>query len=376
MGVPSTVSAPSSAPESPLQTVAGLVLRRSLGLKRGDSVIIEAWTHMLPWARALSTEARRNGIRPMVLYEDEEAYWQSVESAQSKDVGTVGAAEWAALQATDGYVFLRGPEDARRFDALPPEKRSALVGYNSEWYRRAEKAKIRGCRIEMGRATRTLAERYGVDLAGWQSELLRACQVDPRTFAREAQRLVPRLRKGRRLTIKHANGTSLELALAGRAPFADDGVVDEADVRAGNNLCTIPGAAVLTSVDERIAEGRFVANRPTFLRGGRMEGGVWTFEKGKLTEARYRVGEEHFRTPYDQAPAGKEKPGFVSFGLNPELRFAPGLEDQERGVMTLGIGGNSSYGGKNRVGYAAWLVLHGAHVELDGRTILADGELL
>lgn len=331
---------------------------------------------MLPWARALVVEARRLGVRPMVLYEDEEAYWRCVETLPAGDIGKVGSAEWGALEAADGYVFLWGPEDRARLAGLPPETRAALQSYNEEWYRRAEKNRLRACRVELGRATAPMADRYGVDLSAWRSELVRASLVDPARFQADAKRLAPKLKGGKTLTVTHANGTSLQLKLAARAPVVDDAVVDEADVRGGSNVTTVPGASVLVAVDERAAEGRFVANRRSYLTAGPVEGGHWTFHEGKLTQFGYDAGEEHFSAPFEKAPAGKERPAFFSFGLNPELRFSPNLEDQERGVVTLGIGGNQSYGGKSRVPFQSWLVLHGAHVEIDGKPVAADGEIL
>ena len=366
----------SPVPADPLTTIAHQTLATTLGLRRGMGVIVESWTHMLPWARAFAVEARRMGIRPMVLYEDEEAYWRSLDRASAKELGQVGAPEWAALEAADGYVFLWGPEDRARLRELPEDVNEKLVSYNDEWYRRARKSHLRACRVEVGRATASSARRFGVDLGAWQAELVRASQVDPKEIRASGQRIAKALQKGRRLTVRHANGTALELRLLGRAPFVDDAIVDDADVRAGRNVCTVPGGAVAVAVDESFGAGRFRANRTSFLPDGPVVGGVWDFQAGKLSSFRYDSGTPAFEDAYAKAPDAKAKPGFFSVGLNPELRFAPNLEDQEKGVVTLGLGRNQGYGGKNSVDFSSWLVLQGAHVEVDGRAVVADGDIL
>lgn len=363
------------APEV-LSNIARNILGPTLRLKRGEAVVIETWNHTLPWARALVVEARRRGVRPLVILEDEQAYWASVESLDAKELGKVGEAEWAAVGKAQGYVFLWGPEDRGRLLGLPSEKYDALTAYNGEWYQRASRAKLRGCRVEFGRATPSAARHFGVPLAGWQEHLLAGSLVDPRQLARDAARVAARLTKGKRVTVTHANGTHLELKLAGRKPLVDDAVVDEADVRAGNNMVNLPSGVVAVGVDESTAEGEVFANRASFPRRGPTAGGHWTFVGGRLTNAEYQAGLENFTTPFEAAGAGRDRPAFLSLGLNGPLGHAPNMEDQERGAVTVGIGGNAGYGGKTKLPFLAWLVIAGAHLEVDGRPLAADGEIL
>ncbi|MCI4368418.1 MAG: hypothetical protein L3K09_02500, partial [Thermoplasmata archaeon] len=349
---------------------------KTLRLRRGDGVIIETWPHTLDWARSFTIEARKLGIRPLVHYEDETAYWAAVEQGQAKEVGKVGAPEWAALGKTTGYVFFWGPEDRARYAELPNETREALTAFNTEWYRRAGAAKVRAVRIEVGRATRSSASSMGVALDAWKEELARGSAVEPATLARSASRLVPRLMTGRTLTISHANGTELTLRLLRRRPVVDDGIVDASDVKAHNAFSTIPAGVVSVAVDEKSADGRFVANKTSYLFSGPATGGKWNFGGGALTDFSYDTGGERFAEVYEKAPAGKERPAFVSVGLNPYLRAAPRLEDQELGAVTLAIGANADFGGRTKIGFGSWLSISGAHLSVDGKPLVADGIIL
>lgn len=365
------------APTPPdMEEICRTVLTKTLRLRRGENVIVESWTHMLPWANALVLEARRMGVRTTLLYEDEATYWRAVESSKPTELGRMPDPELGAIGKTDGYVFLWGPEDRARLAALPSEVHQALTAYNGRWYEAAEKAKLRGCRIELGRATAPLAQLHGVSAVAWQESLLDASRVDPRILARDGARLAARLRKGRRLRITHANGTDIELRLLGRKPVVDDGIVDKDDVRSGNNVTTFPGGAVYVAVDERFASGKVIANRTSYPAKGPLEGGRWTFAENRLAEFDYRSGGERFATPYEGAGPGKERPAFVSVGLNPRIRVAPGLENFERGTVLVGVGANAAFGGKTRIPFQSWLGIAGSHVEVDGRELVADGEIL
>ncbi|MCI4351371.1 MAG: hypothetical protein L3K15_07650 [Thermoplasmata archaeon] len=362
---------PSDAPE-----ICRSILTTTLHLRRGENLIIEAWTHMLPWANTLVLEARRLGIRTTLLYEDDATYWRSIEGAKAADVGRMPDPELGAIGKADGYVFFWGPEDRPKLRALPKEQYAALTSYNSRWYEAAEKAHLRGCRIELAQATEPAAVFYGVSAAAWQAGLLDASRVDLAAIARDGARLAGRLRKGKHVKIHHANGTDLELNLAGAKPVVDDGVIDREDVRTGNNMTTFPGGAVYVAVDEKFAVGHVNANRTSFPTKGALSGGRWSFAENHLAEFAYDSGGERFQEAYDAAGPGKDRPGFFSVGLNPKIRVAPGLEDFERGTILVGVGSNTAFGGKNRVGFQSWLALSGGHVEVDGKTVVADGEIL
>lgn len=109
---------------------------------------------------------------------------------------------------------------------------------------------------------------------------------------------------------------------------------------------------------------------------GPLKSARWTFTDNRLATYEFESGEEGFREAFDRAGPGKDRPGFFSIGLNPRIREVPGLEDFERGAVLLGVGGNVGYGGKTRLPFHSWVSLGGGHIEIDGKTIVADGEIL
>ncbi len=359
--------------------LAQSLLGGALGVRRGESVIIETWNHSLPYAAACVVEARRRGAHPMLLLEDEAAYWRSVDLAPAvRRWSGVGAHEWAALAKANAYVFFPGPADAGRFAGLPEPTRTALTQYNHDWYRRARRARLRGVRCLLGYASDGRAAQWGVSAAAWRGQLLRgAVEPDLPALVRDARRTAERLRRGKVLRVTSANGTDLTLRLRGRRPYVDDGVVGPPDLAAGHNMTVSPPGTVTVAVDERSAEGMAIASRPSFVHRRRLEGGQWEVTGGHLVNHWYTDGQEAFDRAYAPPARGKEFVGSFSVGINPAL--APGVpqvEDQELGAVTLALGDNTVYGGSNRSAFNSWIVVGEATVAVDGAPLVDRGKLL
>ncbi len=354
--------------------LARSVLTNNLRVKAGERVIIEAWTHTLPWAVAFAREARRLGAQTLIPYEDEAAYWDSVENGEDDVLGKPAAHEWAALGKTDVYIHMWGPGDRVRLNALPEKQANRLFQFNSEWYRAAAKAGVRGARMELGRPYPTLARAYGVNEADWTDQLVRATLVSPDALAATAAPVARALQRGKRFRIRDDAGTDLTLGLARRPPRTFAGRSSPADLkRPFGSMLTLPGGAVHVALDETVADGTIVGNRTSYYDDGRATGGVFRFRHGKLTHAEFERGQERFDAGFKIGGKGRDRPGRLSIGLNPQLHDTPQVEDGELGAVTVSVGGNRGYGGKNESPFFGWIVNAGATVEVDGRPLLLRG---
>ena len=356
--------------------LAATVLARSLGLRRGQSVIIETWSHATPAAEAFAVEARRLGVRPLVLYEGERGFFESHEKARPQDAAAIGAAEFAALAAADGYVYLPGPEDLDRWRALPEKNRHALDQWIEQWSRAVQRHSVRVAYLHIASATGPAARTHGVDLARWKREAYDASLVDPRAFRRDARSLIDRLAKGRRVTLTHPNGTHLDLGLAGYRPILQDGTVRERDLREGRNWAILPAGYVAVSLNDRQGDGVVVGNRPSRHRRGSLTGARWTFRDGRLVEYAFEHGREIFEASYLTASKERDRPAFLEIGLNPKVHEAPFLQDQELGVVTVYIGRNDDWGGRTRGTFRDYVLIEGADLCVDDRPVVRAGKLV
>lgn len=332
--------------------------------------MVEAWTHTLPWAVAFAREARRIGAPTLVAYEDEASYWDGIKNGEEAVLGTPAAHEWAALARTDVYIHMWGPGDRVRLDALPEKQSDQLFEFNRAWYAAAAKAGLRGARMELGRPYPTLARAYGVNESQWRDQLLRATTVAPASLKSAATPLVKALARGKRVRIRDDQGTDLTVGLAGRPVRQFLGEVTPADRKFGGGmLVTLPSGLLRVALDERVAEGTIVANRASYYEDGTATGGTMRFRNGKMTDADFDRGAERFRQPFQKGGKGRDRPGYLSIGLNPELKDTPQVEDVEAGAVMVSVGGNRSLGGKNESPFFGWVVTAGATVEVDGRPL-------
>jgi leucyl aminopeptidase (aminopeptidase T) len=363
-------------PPAKLSQMAKTVLGTTLGLKRGQTVLIEAWTNSLPYAEIFQAEARKMGLKPLVLYDSEEAYWQGVAGGQAKSIGEPPRAEWDALKAADGYIYFWGPADRGRFDALPEKVQGQLTAYNGRWYELTAKAGLPAVRMTLALATPSEASSLGTDLGAWQAELVAGGAAEPKKMKALGQRLAAKMKRGGTLRITHPNGTDLTLRIPkGRRVTVDDGIIDAADLKQKNNVGNVPAGLVVATVDEGFGEGTIVASRTArFARGRKtVEGLRWTFAGGRLVSRATDGSGKEYEQFFTKGPAGKDRPSLFTIGLNPALSEAPSYEDQALGIVSVYVGGNVFYGGKSKSAFQAYLMLQGADVELNGKPILKAG---
>jgi leucyl aminopeptidase (aminopeptidase T) len=358
----------------PWQHLAARLLKNSLGLRRGQNVIINTWTHTLRAAETIAVEARRLGIRPFLLHMTESAFYEAQAVASPRDANALSEAEWASVAAADGYIFIPPDiEDLRRRDRLPAAHRRALEQSREDWHRVLVRHRVPSVYLIGATTTEAMAREFGVNLHSWRQETLRACAIPSSRLRREANLIAQRLIRGRRITLTHPNGTRLELGLAGRTPHIDDGAVDTGESGGGGLATIFPGGYLSVALDEKVAEGVFVANRPSRSRHGPILGMRWTFRNGRLAGYDAKAGRAIFEHAYGHGGRERDRPAVLEIGLNPATHDFPLAEDQEQGVVTVEIGHNDDFGGRTRGTFRQFAMIRGADLSVDDRLLLRAG---
>jgi leucyl aminopeptidase (aminopeptidase T)/transposase len=371
---------PARGPDPRAREMARVVLRKSLRVTSGERVSIESWTETLEYANAFVLETLRLGARPLLLYQDEPTYWAAASEVRPANLSKLGDHWRAALSRSDVLVSFFGPSDRERFHALPRPTMFKLSEYRDALYEVASKAGVRAVQIALGRASEASARMYGVDLGPWRDELVDGTLVNPDELHRRALRVARRLRGGKEVVIRHPNGTNVRLELGRRPLEISDGLVARASKRGSWNLVQLPAGVVTATLIPGVAEGIFHGNVGTAVgmsvAVGEVAGGRWTFEGGRLTRATYDRGQELFDQTFQTAGPGRNRPGTLSIGLNPKISASPLLEDQGLGTITLQIGYSPEAWRGPRSAWRGWLLLRGADLEVDGRSVVKGGSLV
>ena len=364
----------SSLGGSPEETLARLVLEESLAVESGESVAIETWAHALPWARPFVWEARRLGADPSLIVEDEAAFFRSLAIGRRRHLPNANPAHAATHAA---YVYLGGPEAFPRLLGLPSRDFEAIVRWQGPaWWRAARRSGLRAANLAIAGVTETAADRFGVDPSSWRRDVLRASLVPPSRLARSGEAVLADLRPGRRLAIRHANGTEIHTVLDRSPPFLEDGRVDAADRRSGRFWTQVPSGLLAVPLRPGATEGTWETNRPVYDRFSEPSvsvGARFVFDSGRLREFSFDRGGESFAAALGRQHIHRAAPALVTIGLNPEIGRTPELGELAAGAIGLWIGAGPPAVGGERGRFSYLSTLDGADVELDGRPWFTAG---
>ena len=360
---------------SEYEALAKNVIRRTLHIQPKENVIVETWNHGLPIATEVVYQARAAGARPMLLFEDEETYWRSVNSLPESKLGQVGSHEWKAMSEADAYVFIPGPADITKIREAG-KKYSAATAYNDDWYRRAKRNRLRGARLGLGYVTEPRAKSYGFDLEQWRKMVLEASSVDGQQIVRVGRKVTRALAKKGRLQITHPNGTRFSCDLVGKPAGIEDGIITKEDLDAGENMANIPAGEAFVVPDEKSGDGTIVFDRPIAWLGRWIRDVRIAFDGGRLTKFSASENEDLIRSEWEEAKGPKDLLGYLDVGLNPKARSGFLQDAIVAGSLYVAVGSNDEVpGGKNKTDFYLGASLTGATVTIDGRPIIRKGAL-
>jgi aminopeptidase len=315
--------------------VARKVVSESLGLKKGDSVTVETWNNGFELASKFVLEARKVGAHPVMIFEDEDIYVESVKVTPKDSLGKMGKHEYELLSASDAYFFIPNEALEGYTNRLSPGEVDQATSYGTSWYDAAEKAKLKGARMSFGFAGKELAKILGKKLDEVVIHQLKATLTDFATISKIGKELGARLPSGTHGTID-SDGAELEFEFDDGLRI-EDGIVDESDVANGYNMAYLPPGSLSKYVKPASVSGT-VKLSPTLTQRGIITGVILEFEKGNLVKwSSTKSSRERLDSLINNQPESQRKLEAVTIGLNPLLRYGYG---QDRFVMgAVGISG-------------------------------------
>jgi leucyl aminopeptidase (aminopeptidase T) len=332
-----------SSPNDALyRKVAKKVLSRSLRLKKGETLTVETWNNGLPFARQVMIEARKMGAHPLMILEDEDAYVQGVRGTPKNILGKMGKHEFKLLSASDAYVFIPGPVLGSYSHRLPREDVTASTAYGDSWYKAAAKSRLRGARLAFGYIGEDAPSILGKSVEAIVNHQLTAALADYGAIGKKARAIGSSFKAGAEATLR-TPGSKLTFKLTGMKEI-DDGVVDERDLDAENNVHYIAPGYVYGDIDPASVSGRYTFS-PTVTRFGMIKDGTLEFSDGRLTGWKSSSSRATLGKLAAAASEGAKKATGLTVGLNPLLKYGFGQNSHTAGVVgvrALGVTFTSS----------------------------------
>ncbi|MHB1908794.1 MAG: aminopeptidase [Nitrososphaerales archaeon] len=345
-----------------------------LGIRRGESLTIEAWQHDEVFAKEAKIHAQKLGARVILVLEDDESYFKLAESPHAENAGKVGKHEWALLENSDAYLFFPGPADAERQDRLDKRARSKAQAYNNEWYRRASNHHVRGARVRSSYVTKSRARLLGLDYERWLRNTIDAIQVDYKEIDKVGKKIA-KLVSGESLSIT-GPGTNLELKSSRKPAHLYSGLMRHPPrYSIYSAMMSIPGSEIDFVPIPNSANGHITFDRPSLFDSKRLEGLKLSFANGKLNSYSATQNLSLFSKPYKAAVGDKDKIGAISIGLNPKLSYGFNQDFHVSGAITVGLG-SLGEGDNNKTEFSFIATLSKATVKAGKKIIIENGKIL
>ncbi|MDI9478958.1 MAG: aminopeptidase [Bacillota bacterium] len=361
-----------------LEKYARVLVNYSLGLKKGDTFLIQGAMLSEPLIKAVYKEAIIAGAHPIVITKFEGQDTIFYKHASEEQLNYESPFTRYLYEKADALLNILGSYNTKTMTSVDPEKimkrNLAATELREIFYQRAAAGELRWniCQFP----TLADAQEASMSLEEYEDFVFQACHLDKddpvkywQEFGEKLKKIADYLNNVEELHFL-SEDTDLRCRVKDRIWVADRGKEN------------YPGGEVFTAPIEDSVEGEIRFSFPGIFQGKEIEDIRLTFEKGKVVKASAAKGEEllHALLKTDE---GACYVGEVAIGCNYGItRFTRNMLYDEKigGTIHLAIG--SSYpetGGKNK-STIHWDMLcdmkKGGLIYADGKKIYENGEFL
>ena len=330
--------------------------------------------HTLDFATVVALEAEKLGADVLITTYTDDYYSRSLNELSDELLKKPPKLSFALLEAQTASINIAGPEDPAIFNDMPME-RAGIVGEKYKPYQdKFHELKIKSVDIQLGLVTPQRAKAYGIDHDIWMKEMTESLDMSYHELKEFGSKIAKMLQKTQEVHVTAPGGTNVKFRLAGRPIHIFDGIVDKEDIKAGSHFGGLPTGVVAFAPSETSAEGKVVADIPITLLAKWVKNLTWTFEKGILKEWDAEENLEAWEKIHKGQSGDKDRFAVFGIGLNSKAQTCYLHDRIVKGVVTIGIGDNIWFEGKNNASYSEYVSISKATVKLDGKPILVDGE--
>lgn len=369
------------APPPPAIDTAKLaeqLVGKTANVKEGDVVEIIGSPADMALMEDVAVAVRVRGAFPLLRVNSDSLAKKMIATVPATWDAQVSTLEMGLAKLVKVMIIIPPVRDPNLEDALPPERRAALAKADMP----ANELRLkRGVRmVELGNGffpTPARAKLLGLGEAELTKIFWDGVSADYTAVEAKAKALKTQLAAGGVVRITHPNGTDLTLKVKGRKVLTSDGIISDADIKAGGANATVwlPAGEVFVAPVPGSIEGKIVDDRMVH-EGKELTGVTVEVKKGKITSITATAGWDAVKGRYDVAGPGKNEIGVLDLGINPAIKTSGKLESWVgAGMVSIGAGNNLWAGGTNKEPFGLVFQLPGTTVTLDGKVMVKDGAL-
>lgn len=369
----------SFAQDSQFPALAKQIVNTSVKVKPGDVVIVSGGQRTIPLMEDIAIEAAKaGGMVQMFLNTDRltRAVDADVPEQYLKQQPKY-MVDW--IKEVDVWIALPDVEDYAAVVAGVPDQRLAEINKAGEVVTSAlNNAKMKFIFINF--PSKSDAVLFHVPYPELEKMHWDAVNADYRLISEKGNGLRQMLERSKTVRITSAKGTDLTFSLGGRTVVVDAGMVTDEKSQAkvfGNRAVTLPGGTVSFAPLETSGKGKVFAIRERCRPDVQLLGASFDVQDGRITSFRAESGGDCYQQTMAGYTGPKDMLGSVSIGINPALKVSQDYRpDAAAGMVWITFGNNELLGGKNKQPGGFTFPITDATVEIDGKTVVKDGQLV
>lgn len=361
-----------------IEKMAQVLVRYSMGVRKGDWLMIEGSDLSAPLIRAAYAEALRAGANPVaqVVVEGlEEIYYRL---ATDEQLGFISPTRVLEVDRLDAYLTIGGRANTKSLSNVDPQRlarrRKSLRDVTRRFLERMSSREMRWVGTQF--PTHAGAQDAEMSLDEYANFVFGACfadREDPvgewKRVSAEQERLVKLLDACKAFRVV-GEGTDLRFRAEGRKWVNCDGQAN------------MPDGEVFTGPVEDSVEGKIRYTYPAVYGGREVEGVELTFKEGRVVEARAGRGQEYLHAMIDM-DEGARRVGEFAIGTNHGIkRFTRNILFDEKigGTCHLALGASIPESRGRNVSALHWDMVcdlrKGGEIWADDRLIYREGNFL
>lgn len=369
------------APPMPAVDTAKLaeqIVGKTANVKEGEVVEILGSPADIALMEDLAIAVRVRGAHPLLRVSSESLAKKAATLVPATWDAQVPALEVGLAKLVKVRIIIPPVRDPSIEAMWPPERLAAMA-----------KAAVPATELRLKRGVRlvelgngflphaTRAKLLGLSETELAKMFWAGVSADYSAVEDKAKAVKAQLAAGGVLRVTHPNGTDITMKVKGRRVLTSDGVISDADIKAGgaNVSAWLPAGEVYVTPVPGSVDGKIVDDRLLF-EGKEVTGVTVEVKKGKITAISAASGWEVVKGHYDAAGPGKNEIGLFDLGINPAIKTGGKLESWiGAGMVTIGAGNNTWAGGAIKEPFGIPFQLPGTTVTLDGKLLVKDGAL-
>lgn len=253
------------------QKLAETLINYSVGLKRGEKVLIENFGFETQLLKELVNEAYKVGGIPYVSLKDNEIFRVLLNGCSEKQLKETAAFEVARMKEMQAYIGVRGGANVSELSGVPPEKMKLYMQHY--WSTLHAEVRIKSTRWCILRYPgNSMAQLAGMPTDEFEEYYFRVCNLDYKKMSRAMDSLVRYMENTDRVRIT-GQGTDLAFSIKGMPAIKCDGKMN------------IPDGEVYTAPVRNSVNGYIAYNTPSVYQGATFENIRLEFRDGKIVKA-------------------------------------------------------------------------------------------